>query len=110
MLEWIKNKLGVTALEHENSVLKAALDNHRAFVSSEVERLKDFTRVDADVGFRGGSTIILTGVYKRKAYVKFYDVQQREFEHFVRQVQDMKRYALLRNIDAPPEFHGTFDL
>ncbi len=117
MMEWIKNKLGITALEEENAQLwisvnqlRAMINEHRSFVASKVAELKEYTRVDADVGIRGNNTIILTGVYKRRAYVRFYDLGDGEFEELVRRIRNMKDHCLIRNIDSPPSFRGSFEI
>lgn len=110
MRDWIKRKLGITALEEENDRLKADLVRHRQFVKAKVSELKEYTRADADVGFRGNNTIILTGVYRRKAFVRFYDMGNGEFEELVKQMKQMRDHALIRHVDAPPTFHGAFEI
>lgn len=110
MKEWIKNKLGITALENENIRLNAAAKNHEHFVNRKVAELKEYTRVDADRGMRGNNTIILTGVYRNQAYVRFYDFDPSEFIRLVEQMKSMKDHCLIRNIDGPPNFRGTFKI
>jgi hypothetical protein len=103
MIDWIKQKLGISALEHQ-------LQLHRDFVTVKIAELKDYTRVDADVGFRGNNTIILTGVYHNKGYVQFYDLGDSEFVKLAEYLKEMKKHALIRHIDAPPAFRGVFEL
>lgn len=111
MKNLIKKWLGIKKLEEENKQLKAELKSHQKFVERKMETLMNYTRVDADVGFRSNNTIILTGVYRRRAFVKFYDLGDGEFEHLVHQLKDMRDHALIRNIDKPPSFfHGVFDI
>jgi len=110
MKKWIKNKLGITAIEKENALLKSEVASHKRFVTTKMAELKEYTRVDADVGFRGNNTIILTGVYRKKAFVKFYDLGDGEFKLLVEHLQDLKSHALIRNVDAPPAFMGCYDL
>lgn len=110
ILWWVKEKLGILTLEREHMELRRSLQSHKNFVSEKVGELKEYTRVDADVGYRGNNTIILTGVYRNKGYVKFYDMGDRDFVNLVEHLKDMKGHALIRNIDAPPHFKGTFDL
>ncbi len=110
MKKLIKKLLGITALETKIKFLGGRLDSHREFVSAKVAELKEYTRVDADVGFRGNNTIILTGVFRNKAYVQFYDLGDGEFRSLVEHLRDMKKHALVRHIDAPRYFKGTFDL
>lgn len=110
LLRWVQEKLGIVKLQQEVDKQHALLLSHKVFVREKIEELKEYTRVDADVGFRGNNTIILTGVYRRKAYVQFWDVGDGEFEKLVDQLRYMSDHALLRNIDAPPYFKGTFGL
>ena len=117
MKNWIKKIFGITDLEKENEQLKnaissqqAMLNSHKKFVSQRIADLKEYTRVDADVGFRGNNTIVLTGVYRGKGFVRFYDLGDGEFEALARQLKDMKDHALVRLIDAPPQFHGIFEI
>jgi len=107
---WIKKKLGIIALEEENRVLDAKLARQREYITEKVGELKAYTRVDADIGFRGNNTIILTGVYRNKAFVKFYDMGDGEFVRLVEQLKDMKDHCLVRHLDAPPQFNGVFDI
>ena len=110
MVKWLKDKLGITALEKENAKLRHQQVAQSAYVSRKIAELMEYTRVDADVGLRGNNTIILTGVYRNKGYVQFYDIGEGEFNMLVEQLREMKKHALIRNIDAPPSFHGVFDL
>jgi hypothetical protein len=110
VLNWIKRKLGILDLAQENAELRRQLQSHRDFVSAKVAELKDYTRVDADVGIRGNNTIILTGVYRNRAYVQFYDLGDGEFVRLVEHLKDMKGHALIRHIDAPPQFKGMFEI
>lgn len=102
--------MGILTIESENNYLKNQLQQHKLFVDNKMAELKQYTRVDADVGFRGNNTIILTGVYNRKGYVHFYDMGDVEFKNLVEQLKYMKKSALIRNVDAPPNFIGNFDL
>lgn len=117
MINWIKKKLGITALEQEavtsqraQLALSRELEQHRKFVTRTLNELKEYTRVDADVGYRGNNTIILTGVYRNQAYVRFYDMGESEFRQLVEQLKHMQRHALIRHIDAPHDFRGTFQI
>ena len=113
----IKKFLGITALE-ENAeytqkqikALQYQIKLHQRFVNMKMAELRDFTKVDADIGLRGNNTVILTGIYKRRGYVHFYDIGPGEFEHLVDQLRNMKSYAQIRTIDAPHNFRGVFDI
>ncbi|MCP4304700.1 MAG: hypothetical protein GY788_07455 [bacterium] len=110
MVKWLKDKLGITALEEENKRLREVVQAHGNFVSEKIAELQEYTRVDADIGFRGNNTIILTGVYRNRAYVQFYDLEDGEFRDLVEHLKDKKDHALIRNIDAPLAFRGMFEI
>jgi len=107
---WVQNKLGITKLHEEISSLQRELNYHRNFVIDKVAELKKYTVVDADIGERGNNTIILTGVYRNKAFVRFYDIGDGEFIQLINQMKYMREHCLIRNIDKPPNFHGVFDI
>jgi hypothetical protein len=109
-VDWIKEKLGISALEKENAALRQQLQGHERFVNAKMAKLKEYTRVDADLGVRGNNTIILTGVYRGRGYVRFYDLGDGEFMALIEQLKHMKDHALIRNIDKPPQFVGAFEL
>jgi len=110
MFAWIKQKLGVTLLETEIKMLRRIIKNQEAFIIGKLAELKEYTRVDADIGFRGNNTIVLTGVYRKQGFVRFYDIGDGQFERLVQQMKHMQDHALIRNIDAPPNFRGTFGI
>ena len=110
IVELYKQITGITSLEKQVKLLQNEVDSHRDFVIDKIAELRGHTRVDADVGYRGNNTIVLTGVYKRRGFVRFYDVGDGEFERLIIQMKEMSKYALVRNIDKPPSFHGRFDL
>ena len=109
--KWLKNKLGISALEDENRELREQLSNHRQYVYDTMNDVKKLTRVDADIAasHRGQNTVILTGVYRNRGYVRFYDFKYEEFEGIVNHLGSMKRHGLIRNIDQPHCFGGSFD-
>jgi hypothetical protein len=121
MLKWIKRKLGIEALqaevpqlnkeikqlERQNVHLKHMLESHYTCMNNHFNELERLTTIDIDVS-RTGSSIILTGVYKGKGYVRFFDLSDREFSEFVDITKDMTRNRVLRVRDQPPEFTGWF--
>ena len=114
MRAWIKNKLkqklGITQLESENKALRYQLNEHSGYITKKIGELKEYTRVDADIGFRGNNTIVLTGVYRNQGFVRFYDLGDGEFKSLVEQMKYMKDHALIRNLDMPPYFRGVFEI
>ena len=133
MFNWLRTKLGVTHLEEENELLckkvvmlegrlksvenrmtlrESDLDFFEKLINNKLAELKEYTRVDADVGVRGNNTIILTGVLHGKGYVRFWDLGDGEFRVMADQLKHMQKSSLIRNIDEPPSFNfkGMFDL
>lgn len=125
MFKWINNRLkklfGIDKLETEIKILKKRIESHSKstnakilyntkYIEHKLNELKEYTRVDADVGIRGNNTIILTGIYKKQAYIRFYDVGNGEFKYLVERLKDMQKHSLIRHIDAVPDFRGVFDL
>lgn len=132
MFDWVKNKLGVIALEEETKRLKFELESEVAKrreceaeiirletsisykakdIDNTLQQLHRMTVVDADVGVRGNNTIIMTGVLHGKAFVNFYDLGDGEFREMVEQLRYMKKHHFIRNIDAPMfDFKGSFDI
>ncbi len=117
LVEWIKNKLGITVINEEIHQLKIenvefnSILNHKSkYINSILRDIKKYTTVDADVGIRGNNTIILTGVYRKRAYVHFYDLGDGEFNKLVDMLKGMDKTALIRHIDSVPNFRGSFDL
>ncbi len=82
-------------------------------ITKRIKELDKLTREDLDVGFRGGSTVVLTGVYRGRGYVQFYDVPPEHFSALVEEFQSRRKEHLIRNIDAPHEMlraGGAFTL
>ncbi len=109
--KWLKKVLGITELEAKN---KELLYSYRS-VESELEAIKSeihaMDRVDIDVDLynRGRNTIILTGCYKGRGYVRFYDLPQNEFTHYVERTEHEKKHNLIRNVDCPPTMKAWFN-
>lgn len=110
MFRWLKSWLGITVLQNELEDTRNALNNFRGYASSKFDNYDRTERADIDVGFRGPCTVILTGVFQGRGYVQFYDVPISDFEYVVKEYKDRRKHNLVRNIDAPPQFFGTFDI
>lgn len=126
MVKWLRTKLGITHLQEENELLckkvfllegqlkccESNITSSERIVARKLTELKEYTRVDADVGIRGNNTIILTGVMNGKGYVKFWDLGNGEFKAMAQQLKDMQRSSLIRHIDEPYNcnFRGMFDI
>lgn len=111
MINWLKRKLGIETIFNKIASLEAAvsiLKQRTEGLLAEINAMQT-TDVDVDVG-RGCSTIILTGMYKGKGYIRFYDVSEGEFGYLVNRMKDMHKAGHIRNIDKPPMFNGWFDI
>lgn len=129
MLKFIKRKLGITTLQTvindlitENAALKKRLQmlddanyrmgNHVSGMQNQIdERLSEFSslhKMDADENYRGQCTIILTGVFRGRGYVKFVDVEHDEFRHMVEMYRGRK--PLFRNEDRIMYQGGSFSI
>jgi hypothetical protein len=123
MLAWLKRKLGITLLEQSSkqtqleiqAMLKsvtADIESTKRLIDNEINMFQDSVRIDAELGMRGKNTIVLTGVYKNRGYVEFYDLDHPEFHEFVERLKYMRKDNLIRHIDGPFgfDFKGFFDI
>ncbi len=111
ILSWIKSKLGITELERKVALQDVRIDAMRSYVEAHIKELNDLTRADVDVPVRrSNGSIVLTGVYKGKGFVRFYDLEDWQFSEVLNIVKDMTKDRKLRNVDKPYSFHGSFDL
>jgi len=118
LIKYIKKLLGIAdleakieSLESKNYSLRMDLNFQREEINNKLGELKQFARVDADIGFRGNNTIILTGAYRNKGYVQFYDMGNGEFANLIEELKYRQKSALIRHIDKPAgSFIGEFDL
>lgn len=124
--EWFSGKIGLTQMKHQLKEQTEVIDALKvelyqckqdigytqALVDSKLAELKEYSRVDADVGVRGNNTVILTGVMHSKGYMRFWDLGDGEFKRLADQLKDMQGSSLVRHIDKPQalRFHGMFDL
>lgn len=106
----VKKWLGVSTLAAEIDHLRAEQEHERNRLTKRISELDKLTAIDADVGFRGPCTVVLTGVYRGRGYVKFLDMPIDEFEHFVQRCRALERRSLMRNVDVPPQWQAAFDL
>lgn len=111
LTKWVNDKLGVTKLiantvmmQHEIRILKERLTNLE-------EQIHAMDRIDMDFDLhkRGQNTIVLTGCYKGKGYVQFYDIPHEEFIHYVERLQHERKHNLIRNTDCPPSVKAYFN-
>ena len=109
LIHWIKEKLGITALEQRHEKLIRQVKNQQDFIAIQTAELKKFTKVDADIEYQSNNTIILTGRYQNRGYVRFFDMGDGEFEKLTKQLCHMEKYAQVRHLDAPMNFHEKFD-
>ena len=76
-----------------------------------VDDIRRVTAIDVDVAMmpQQPNTIILTGRFKGRAYVDFYDVTPETFDDLVNHLKDLKQWGQVRNLDAPPAFSAFFE-
>ena len=119
MKKWLQKWLGFNSLLQDNTQIKKELSEARLqlleckqLIFEEINKFTDSVRVDAELGFRGNNTIVLTGVYKNRGYVEFYDLDSTEFHYLVEKLKDMKKEHLIRHIDGPLGFNfkGYFNI
>ena len=87
-------------IDNYDNILRIANEALKSSLISEA-LIRDRTDVSVDVGVRGPSTIIMTGVYKKTDYVEIFDMANSDFSHIVDTLKDMKRRHQVRVIDAP---------
>ena len=106
----LRNWLGITALTNDVERLRANLLSQAERVTTKLAELDKLTAIDADIGVRGRCSVILSGVYKGRGYVTFYDMSPQEFEYLVEEYRHYRKQHIVRNIDRPPHFVGNFSL
>lgn len=101
----------VESLEDKLASNNSRLNRAEQEVGSAMKVFNKYLRADVDVdAYRGDNTIVLTGMLRGKGYVQFYDLSGSEFTELVERMRDMRKCSMLRTIDAPPHFRGTFDI
>jgi hypothetical protein len=113
LVRYFKKILGLTELEKEVASLRlenGSLGRSLKSIQAKFEDLDKLTRYDVDVGFRGQCSVVLTGVYKGKGYVQYYDIPYQEFEWMVEDMRERRKHNLIRNIDCPLHLRGCFDI
>lgn len=111
--KWLRKWLGfddeVERLYNRISYLERKIKEQKRIIADQITDLQRLTRMDLDVGYRGPNTVILTGVFQGKGYIRFYDVPHPVFERYVMMFKEQAGGggSLIRNIDAPPSF-GPF--
>lgn len=104
---WLIKWLGIDqAFANQNMEIR----RYKQKLDDTLIDLDRLTAFDADVGVRGRCSVILTGVYRGRGFVQFYDVHPHEFHRLVEMYRDMERTHLIRNVDNLPGFRGTFDI
>lgn len=110
MRKMLRKWLGIDTLEKRADTHSYILDGLAGQIDKKIKELDKLTREDWDIGVRGPSTIILTGVYRGRGYVKFYDVPGEQFEDLVQMFRSREKSHLIRNVDAPHLMSGAFKL
>lgn len=111
LTKWINDKLGVTKLHGKLQVLigeNRRLETELNKLQNEIHAM-DRIDIDFDLHKRGQNTIVLTGCYKGRGYVQFYDIPHEEFIHYVERLQHERKHNLIRNTDCPPSVKAYFN-
>lgn len=115
MKNWIKRKLGITALEEENLALRKNIEELRISKASKSDLdvlQKEFTkhtRVDVDMQTRGRSYICISGKWRGNDYVEVIPVESRDFEHVMHYIKEIRAWNKNHRLDEPFHFRGAFD-
>ena len=108
--DWLKKWLGVAQLEKQHIGMSSIINAQESRITDRMRELDQLTAIEADVGFRGPCTIILSGVYRGRGYVKFYEMDLEEFRHLVERYKFEERDNLIRHVDVPYHLNAAFDL
>lgn len=116
MINWIKQKLGITALETRVAELQKA--NERLYqelrevktVSDNASRIvEEHTRIDADIDIRGGSWVVVSGVWRGKGYVRSYRIDDQSVDGVKQYLDHIGRGYGKGQIDVAPQLRGWFE-
>jgi len=97
----------IEELRDEIETLKREMINLRAGQRAFFQELESHFISDVDISVRGPCTMILTGEYKGRGFIKFYDM---DLDEFRARVEEMRGRKSLRNIDAPHDVLQSFNL
>ena len=88
-----------------------AIEVLRKQVTEAEAVIRDRTGAFVDIGFpgHGDSSVILLGSYHGRPYVEVSRMATKDFESFVRQIQEINRHATLHRVDAPQAFKAYLD-
>jgi hypothetical protein len=106
----VRNWLGIDALEVRLTAAYSCIGRADEKLKQRMDELDRLTHMDADVGYRSGCTIIISGMYRGRAYVQAYDVGHEEFRHTVERYKGMRKHGFIRNVDYPIGFNGSFEI
>ena len=91
MIEWIKEKLGVTRLDERTKLTNIYADRTNDDVRELKRRItnleKQFeenNRLSADINMKDTSYIILSGNWRGKPYVNIYPINEDEMKDFIK--------------------------
>ena len=107
---YIRKWLGVDEIALSATSAMNQSDRAMRRVSGHISELEKFTTLDVDAHYRGDSTIILTGMYRGRAYVQFYDVSPDHFREYVERLKYERGENIVRIKDTPMGFDGHFGI
>lgn len=108
MINWIKDKLGITALEKENKYLQDKLEqydklstNNSTMINRLREEFAKNNRLSSDLSMRDRSFVILSGNWRGKDYVEIFEVVPEQFNDLRKELSHSNREI---KVDAPMYF------
>lgn len=111
MIKWIKNLIRIVG-EYDTDIRKLyektrILDNQMFSTLDQIKSAEKFIRerttVDVEVPhFKGyPATVIVSGKYAGGDFIEIYQMDINAFSEIVDHLKSLKRYAVIRNVDAP---------
>lgn len=109
----------LSAAVHEQQIAMSRLESSTIrwtnSLKCELDETKDFIRkattVNADIPYhsKDSGTIIVMGEYRGKAYIESYRVGKGDFNHWVDELRQMRKYGRIDVLDAPPVFRAIIE-
>ena len=98
-------------LRCEAAQIQADAKELHAQATALVKWVRERTNIDVDVSMRPGqpNTIILSGLYRGRAYINVFEIKTEDMYDLIRHLKDLQQWGQVRHLDAPPTFHALFE-
>lgn len=95
----------------EAAQLQADAKELHAQATALMKWVQERTTIDVDVSMRRGqpNTIILSGLYRDRAYVNVFEIETEDMHDLIRYLKDLQQWGQVRHLDAPPTFRALFE-